>query len=102
MKIEFIPASLIELPQWVLWRYEQRGKGKPTKLPYRIDGKGRADTTDRATWGTFEEALNAHQHKPSKWAGIGFVFAKDGGLIGVDLDDSLDADGELQPWAREV
>jgi primase-polymerase (primpol)-like protein len=30
------PAELIALPQWVCWRYEQRG-GKTTKAP--IDAK---------------------------------------------------------------
>jgi putative DNA primase/helicase len=67
-----VPGSLAELEQWLLWRYEQRD-GKPTKVPYQINGT-RASSTDPATWCAFESALNAWQKHPSRWAGIGFVF----------------------------
>lgn len=40
-----VPDSLTELGQWLVWKYEQRAVGKPTKVPYQISG-GRASTTD--------------------------------------------------------
>src|ERR1019366_948931 len=30
-----VPDSLAELDQWVVWRYEQRDGGKPTKVSYK-------------------------------------------------------------------
>jgi hypothetical protein len=30
-----VPDSLAELDQWVVWRYEQRDGGKPTKVVLR-------------------------------------------------------------------
>ena len=37
-----VPDSLAELNQWIVWRYEQRDGGKPTKVPYQMDGTGPA------------------------------------------------------------
>jgi hypothetical protein len=94
------PDDLTELDQWVLWRYEQRN-GRPTKVPYQVSGD-LADSTDPATWASFEEALNTwHRHR-RYYVGLGFVFSKGDGLVGVDLDDALDAQGGVKPWARGI
>ena len=53
-----IPAELRERPQWVVWSAEKRD-GKTTKVPYRADLRGRASSTDPATWSTFDAAVVA-------------------------------------------
>jgi len=80
-----IPLGLRPLPQWVVWRYEER-EGKRTKLPYRPhpQHRAKAKANDPATWGTLEAALTALE--THKMEGLGFVFAQDGGIVGVDLD----------------
>ena len=86
MSVDAIPQELRERPQWVVWRIEERD-GKPTKVPYRADGGGRASSTDAATWASFaiaREAVDA-----LKADGIGFVFSPDDPFVGVDLDDGL-------------
>jgi len=99
--LENIPARLRELPRWVCWKVVERD-GKPTKCPVSAATGANADSTDPATWATFDAALAAFQ-ADEDLAGIGFVFAPDDGLCGVDLDDSIDpATGELKPWAREI
>ena len=55
MNIQNIPHELKRRPQWVLWRYETRD-GKPTKVPYNARTGYRADSTDPATWCSFDEA----------------------------------------------
>ncbi len=55
-----------------------------------------AAANDPATWGTFDEAMQAT--KRYKWEGGGFVFAEGGGYAGVDFDDCR-VDGELTPEA---
>lgn len=50
-----VPDDLAELDQSVLWRHEERGH-KPTKVAYRVSGN-RADSTDRRTWATFDDAV---------------------------------------------
>jgi len=101
IQTENIPACLRRLPQWVGWKYVERD-GKQTKCPVNPKTGGLADSTDPATWGTFDEAVEACRKDPGL-AGFGFVFAAGGGYCGVDLDDCIDpATGELKPWGRQA
>lgn len=101
VNLDAIPLSLKSLPQWCLWRYETRG-AKPTKVPYRATGNGRCSTTDPTTWSTFDAAAEAYRRSPGRWSGIGFVFKAGGGIVGIDLDNSVNSQGDLLPWALEV
>jgi hypothetical protein len=96
-----VPDSLAELDQWIVWRYEQRDGGKPTKVPYQINGS-LASSTDPKTWCSFDEALKTWQQHSSHWSGIGFVFSATDPFFGIDLDDCLDAAGKLKPWAQPI
>lgn len=89
---ENIPADLRVLEQWVAWRYESRD-GKPTKVPMRADGEGRASTMDPETWSGFEDALAA----ASRFDGVGFVFGQDDVYIGIDFDNCRLQNGLLEP-----
>ncbi|MCG3180457.1 MAG: hypothetical protein BIFFINMI_02818 [Phycisphaerae bacterium] len=99
--ITVVPAALRQLPQWVVWKVIVRD-GKPTKCPMDAKTGGPADSTDPATWATFDQAMAAWQAS-SQYAGVGFVFTGEAGFCGVDLDDSIDpASGELKPWGRQI
>lgn len=87
-----LPSQLASLQQWVCWRHVERN-GQITKIPVQPNGDA-AKANDPATWTTFAEAIAADEK-------IGFVFARKGGLFGVDLDECLVA-GELAPWAAEI
>ena len=89
-----LPIELTSLPQWLLWRYEERD-GKRTKVPYRATG-GRASTTQPDDWTTYEAAVAAEPD----YDGIGFVFAGNG-IVGIDLDNCL-VDGKAKPWAAAL
>jgi archaellum biogenesis ATPase FlaH len=96
---ENIPQSMRELDQWVLWRYDVRGD-KPTKLPYQIGG-ALARSNDPATWADFASVERAYQKGGND--GIGFVFAKDGGMCGIDLDGCWNPEtSTVAPWAKEI
>nr|HMQ13761.1 VapE family protein [Candidatus Competibacter phosphatis]HMR03634.1 VapE family protein [Candidatus Competibacter phosphatis] len=99
-----IPAELTERPQWVCWRYEQRG-GKTTKAPIDAKSNGRlahAKSNDSATWASYAEAVATCERYP-ELAGVGFCFSPDDGLTGIDLDHVIDPDtGELKPEAAEI
>ncbi|MDR1515353.1 MAG: hypothetical protein LBS45_06630 [Synergistaceae bacterium] len=104
MDSQNIPAELKALPQWVCWRLEERkGGGKPTKVPYRIDGR-KAKSTDLNDWTTFEKAYQAYvspgQEKP--FYGVGFVFTPGDGICGVDLDHVINESGQIEPWAERT
>ena len=95
-----VPDDLTELDQWLLWRYEERD-GRQTKVPYQVSGR-RADTTARRTWTNFEDALTAWRHDPQRYAGVGFVFSTEDRFAGIDLDDALNEQGDLEGWARGI
>jgi len=90
---ENLPREMTSLPQWVCWKRE-----KDTKVPCRCDGKGRASSTDPATWAKFDDAV----YGADDFDGVGFVTCKDCGIILLDLDHCIDADGEVGGWAKEI
>ena len=95
MTFESIPAELRALPQWVLWKYGSRD-GKPTKLPINANTGRLADTTDPATWTTFENAT-ARQNGN----GLGYVFSADDPYTGIDFDACRDPKtGAIAAWAQ--
>lgn len=95
-----IPDDLIELDQWVLWRLVARGDGKPTKVPFRINGQP-ASTTDPTTWDTYENVSITYES--GHWDGIGFIFTQDDPFTGIDIDNCIDVkSGRLAPQAVPV
>jgi putative DNA primase/helicase len=97
--VDDIPEELTERPQWVLWRYEERG-GKMTKIPYTDTGH-RASSTDLMTWTSCAMAVGAYER--GDYEGIGFVFSSADPYTGIDLDDCRDPEtGEIAPWAQKI
>ena len=82
--------------RWGLWRYEERD-GKPTKVPYRLDGN-RARSTVAEDWAGFP-AVAAHFVRVADSDGIGFRLGE--GWAGVDLDHCI-VGGEPLSWARSI
>ena len=98
-----IPADLIELDQWLIWRYERRSAdSEPTKVPYRVDGR-RASSTNPADWTDFEQAWRTRENYSEHYDGLGWVFTADDPFCGLDLDDCLeDTTGDPRPWCRPL
>jgi putative DNA primase/helicase len=94
-----IPQELKALPQWVMWRREDR-KGKPTKVPYTSYGS-LASSIDPLTWSAFEIARKAYEK--GGYDGLGFVFVRELGLTAIDLDHCRDpTTGEIDDWALTI
>lgn len=94
-----LPDELKALLQWLLWRLEERD-GHKTKVPYQTNGH-RADATAPETWNTFDVCVKALQ--TGRFSGIGFVFTKDSGLVGIDLDKCRNPEtGETEAWAKAI
>jgi primase-polymerase (primpol)-like protein len=96
-----LPEELIALPQWVIWRYETRNGGKPTKVPHDPQGY-HVKTTDPSQWSTFNAVINAAS-RPGWADGIGFVFTTEDPFCGIDLDNVWQSDGdEGAAWGIEI
>jgi hypothetical protein len=83
-----VPHDLLPLRQWVEWRYIGEDK---RKVPFQPNGTP-AKSNDPATWSAFDECRGQ----------LGFVFAAEDGLFGVDLDGCIDDAGEVQEWAMRI
>lgn len=92
-----IPSELKALPQWILWRSETRD-GKPTKVPYQVDGE-MAQANNRRTWSTFATA--AKFYVEGDYSGIGFVFSRQDNYIGIDIDNCV-VDEKPNTFATEI
>ena len=98
LNIEAI-AELAKRCQWVCWNRET-SKGKTTKIPYQPNGR-KAMSSKPATWASHRECYGAAYVK-GEFTGIGFVFTKEDEYVGIDLDDCVDADGNISDFAKEV
>lgn len=88
-------ADLKVLPQWVGYTAK--------KIPMNPHTGGAAASNKPDTWATAAQAWSAKKHYG--WAGIGYVFTIEAGVIGVDLDDCFVGEGtarRLTDTARQV
>jgi hypothetical protein len=101
LDLDKIPQELKDRLQWVVWRKEIV-KGRLAKVPYQPrKPQKKASSTNRDTWGTFEQALNVAQ--TGGFQGIGYVFSIEDPYCGVDLDHCRNPEtGEIAQWAWEI
>lgn len=98
VNFENIPQQLKALPHWCLWNYEHRnGEPKPTKVP--LDARRvaencwpiwecRAESDNRSTWATFDEARETYERFRASVDGIGFFLQKEIiPLVAFDFDE---------------
>jgi primase-polymerase (primpol)-like protein len=88
-----IPDDLAELPRWAVWRMEGSAK-----IPYRVCNDGRASSTNPLHWGDIDDARASLA--TGSFSGLAFAFFKEDGLVGIDLDDSIDGNEIPKPAFR--
>jgi putative DNA primase/helicase len=99
--IAVIPPELKKLPQWLLWRAEER-EGRLTKVPYTAMGY-RASATNREHWSSCDYLVGLLRKRPDFATGLGFVFTPDDPYCGIDIDDCYPSDAaECAPWGAEI
>ena len=85
-------SGLLDSPVWVAW---DASSGR--KIPKSPSG-GNARSNDPSTWGTYEEAVATAQRRG--YSGIGVMLSD--GIVGIDLDGVVSADGIIADWAQKV
>lgn len=89
---EGIPDELRALQQWVVWKYHFHKQRRVwIKLPICPDTGKAARTTDSTTWRDFDSATVAYD-LVGGYDGVGFVFAENDGLVGIDIDNCISKD----------
>lgn len=92
---ENLPQYLKDNALFCLWKLETRN-GKPTKVPYRIDGF-RANSTKASDFTSFSEAISAFQK--GKYDGIGIMVHDN--ISAIDIDNCV-INGDLSNMAKDV
>jgi hypothetical protein len=96
-----IPEDFKKIPQWVLWSLRERGEGKKAeKLPHNPSTGGFARISDHESWDSFEAALTAFQ-KGVGFQGVGFVLTENDPFTFIDIDNCIDGEGKVAPWAMD-
>ncbi len=95
-----IPTVLKAHSQWVLWKLEQDGT-RWTKVPVCPMTLRKASSTDPDTWSDYTTVVMAAEKAEEH--GIGFVFTREAGIVGIDLDKCRNVEtGAIEPWAQEI
>lgn len=94
---EVMPEEMKRINNWIMWRSEElKADGSYSKIPYQVNGY-KASSTDSSNWSSFDEAKLTYSK--GGFSGIGFVFTKESGIVGIDIDNvdvnNLDFDIEL-------
>lgn len=90
-----VPHALLEKRRWILWRYVGEDR---RKVPFQTSGQP-AKSNDPTTWTDYQTASVAMN---GTYAGLGYVFAAEDRIFGIDLDGCIGTDGAIQPWAAEI
>lgn len=81
-----IPDELQSLSQWVVWKYEDHGGPKPTKVPYSSRWASPASVNNPNTWSDFASTIQAINS--GEVAGAGFVLTEEDPYGFIDLDNA--------------
>lgn len=96
-----VPHELREFFSWVGWKYGAlRSNGKREKVPINPHTGGRAKPNGPTTWGSFGDAVAAMERYELE--GVGFMFSENDPFVGVDIDNCIDSDGVIAPWALKI
>lgn len=96
-----IPADLKAHPYWAPFVLTPREKGKFNKIPVDPKTEIYLRTNSPEGWVSFDEAYTAYQAN-EKYAGIGILLTPEDHLIGVDIDDCMEAGSPAAEIAADI
>lgn len=96
MQYDNLPNELRDNGKFCLWNYEERkGKIKPDKVPYQINGK-RAQSNNENTFTNYSDAVAA----VDRYDGLGLGIFR--GFSAVDVDHCVNSDGTLTAIGQSI
>jgi len=98
-RFENCPQELRALPQWVMWRFIYKGTAW-AKVPLTVTGDS-ASSTNPETWSSYQDVIFAYNQKQGFYDGIGLVFTRESGIVGVDVDECVTWAEEPIKWTEE-
>lgn len=103
LQLKNIPQIMKALRQWLLWKSVQKEEGKkPTKVPVSVKTLQACDVTNPENYAGFEEAYAAYQQNIDRVSGCGFALSKGARITFIDIDNCLDENSQIFPWAQAI
>lgn len=96
-----VPTLLAMQRKWVCWKWLLDAKSRWTKVPIDPATSLPGDVTAPDVWHSLDEATAVARASEGAF-GIGFVVTLGMGIVGIDLDGCIDADGVVLPEAMEI
>ena len=93
----YFPEGLRAIRNWCAWKLETR-KGKQTKVPYSVTGKG-AKSNDPDTWTGFE-TITELLSMTDEYNGYGFMVSD--GIVFIDVDHCISDAGIMDDRGKDV
>lgn len=103
LRVGEIPKEIKQLDRWILWKYtwvvpktkpgQPPKPGKWTKTPHSAKSGHAIDATNHANGVSFMDAAKALRTRKGTFDGLGFLLGN--GIAGIDVDDCIDEDGNL-------
>ena len=88
--------------RWAVWKaIWNDSRQKYDKIPYDARHYG-LSTKKVSDWGDYESAAATLALNPTRYAGLGFVLTDVKDVVGIDLDNCRQDNGQIEPWAREI
>lgn len=101
LRLGAIPKELKKLDRWILWRYSLIEKtGKWTKTPHSAVSGHKVDATNFANGVDFTSAVAALKAGKGRFDGLGFLLGE--GIAGIDVDDCIDSNGNLDERGQQL
>ena len=100
VSFDTIPDALKIVPHWVCWKWEQDAQGDLKKPPFNARSGMRASHSDPLSWSSFADGQAAYE--TGRYAGVGLVLTPNLGLVVIDIDHCIDAEGTIDPKAQAV
>ena len=95
-----IPPELKAMRRWAVWKaIWNDSRQKYDKIPYDARHYG-LSTKKVSDWGDYESAAATLALNPTRYAGLGFVLTGVKDVVGIDLDNCRQDNGQIAPWAR--
>jgi len=95
IKLDNIPKVMKELPCWTVW--------SDGKVPYNAKFTDqRASSTDSNSWSSLSQALTRLDNATPFRKLYGLQYALLENWVGIDLDDCINEDRSLKPWALDI
>ena len=100
-----VPLELRSRDQWIAYKTVRKlkadGSYREDKVPFDVETRTAASVTDPCTWSTYEAATEFVE-RHHIYSGVGIVLTERDSITAIDLDDCIDEDEKLTPFARDI